>query len=141
MRAGKGRCSARAAAGFRTLLPVGLVVALVLGGPNRPEGVFAPVGARWAMEAEHWVDAWHAAGREGQWNRLSFMAGDVVLEDRVGGRAIGGSADVIHFGVASWGRADHSQPLRTFLSADAVMDQTLWGHAAYVRRGARLRAV
>lgn len=76
------------------------------------------------MEAEQWVDAWHAAGREGQWNRLSFMATEVIFEDRVGGREIHGRTDVIHFGVPSLGKVDSSQPLATFLSADAVMDQS-----------------
>ncbi|MFN2318374.1 MAG: hypothetical protein ABR500_01665 [Dermatophilaceae bacterium] len=53
------------------------------------------------------------------------MAKDVVLEDRVGGREVRGRSDVIQVGVESLGRVDSSQPLLTFLSAEAVMEQSL----------------
>jgi hypothetical protein len=129
MRTGHWMCLPCAAAGFRIPLSVALVVALGACSPDPPERSAPSAQAGWAMEAEQWVDAWHAAGREGQWNRLSFMATDVIFEDRVGGREIHGRTGVIDFGVTSLGKIDSSQPLATFLSADAVMDQSFWIHS------------
>jgi hypothetical protein len=43
-----------------------------------------------------------------------------------------GRSDVIQVGVDSLGRVDFSQPLLTFLSAEAVMDQSLWVYSGPV---------
>ena len=80
----------------------------------------------WAAEAERWVDAWYAAGAEGQENRITFLAEDVVLEDRAGGRLVREPEAVIRYSGLSLGPFDASLRMRTFLSADGLLNQTLW---------------
>jgi hypothetical protein len=132
MRTGVGWRVGDAVVGARVLIAVGLVGALALGAPYLPQAVAPSAGPGWATEAEQWVGAWQTAGREGQWNRLSFMASDAVLDDRVGGREIRGREAVIRFVVDSSGPTDNPEQARAFLSADAVVVQTVWGHAGYV---------